>query len=231
MFRLSDPPVIVTQHEHARFAGMLAAHWGNERLDPPAINRASFIAGVSLHDWHYGLIDVYPLDDLEPPTPDRSATWLQIARLGCEMTLDDPVAEAIAKRHLLRLIGDDQDPQALEMRDQLEIALGELCQEGRISRADLDWQDRITALCDRLAYDLFRTPKPESSGEVYRQVGSAEQVRIHYAIEIGSRISMDPWPFDSPSLRHTMLTYARDGYPESLRPHTLEIAVEPMAGA
>ena len=54
MFKSKQRAIVITQHEHGRLAGMLAANWGNARFAKPSINFDSFVKGVTFHDRGYG---------------------------------------------------------------------------------------------------------------------------------------------------------------------------------
>jgi hypothetical protein len=52
MFKSKVRPIAIPQYEHGRLTGTLAAMWGNDDIDRPVIDFASFVRGVALHDWH-----------------------------------------------------------------------------------------------------------------------------------------------------------------------------------
>ena len=84
MFLSRTRPVIITQHEHSRLAGICASFWGNESFDRPDLDSTAFVRAVTLHDWQYGLLDNLPI--MGAPAVD----WLDITRRGVEYRFDNP---------------------------------------------------------------------------------------------------------------------------------------------
>jgi hypothetical protein len=195
MFRSRRRDVVFPQMEHAAFAAGIALQW-RERPDLPF---DSFIRGVALHDRGYG-----ELDEDEIITVEQSR-WLGIQRRGFGARDDDPIVDLIVSLHVARLVGDD-DPS---LRDGLPALL---------ARADVDEAtaaaaDRITNVCDHIAFDVcFEQPEETS-------------VRgVRFAYDGSNRVTVDPWPFVPEQFGVLLVGYTADGYPR-----TLDRVVEPVA--
>lgn len=228
MFRLQDPDVVVPQSEHGRLAGMIALHWGNESFARPPIDFDSFVAGVMLHDWHYGPSDEFPLDDLEPTPRDsqRWRSWLDLAKRGEASTFDDPIAEAVAKRHLVRLLDGEDDPEAIELSHRLDQRVDRLCGFAGIERRDVDAADSIVRVCDRLAFDVFRQSPDRDTIDVCSDFDGARSVTLRYSMSVGSRIVLDQWPLTCDSLQIGLLSFRRETYPRELTPAVLCLSID-----
>ena len=198
MFRSRARPAVFPQSEHARLAGAIALEWA-ERPDVPW---DSFVAGVALHDRGYGELDA---EDLDTVGDDR---WLDIQRRGLEPRRADPVTDLVVGLHIRRLVshgGDTRefDPLLRRLRDAAGL------DEETASEAD-----RITATCDRIAFD-FCLEEPSSG----------ESNGIAYALDGRGSIVLDPWPLAVPLLSGLVLAFEADGYPERLAPVVVPYSV------
>jgi hypothetical protein len=228
MFRLHAPPIVVTQNEHARLAAALARRWGNDDFDRPALDFESFVHGVFVHDWHYGLVDELPLDDLGGPWgPAEEATWRTITARAAEIRFADPVADVVAKMHTRRLLEGDDDAESADIAARLDRAIAARLPETGCERAVFEWADRITRFCDIVAYDFFRRQHIDRPIPVCARVGSMAETPLEFTVGIGRRISVDPWPFSMPSFTGVLTAYERSVYPDELRPVPLRYVVEP----
>ncbi len=211
MFISKRRPVAVPQSEHQKLAGTLALLWGNEAFDRPPIAFDSFVKGVGLHDRAYGYLDNLPIGGV----PEE--VWLQTTQSGFALAWDDPAAEAIAKIHLQRLTTYGRAPArqaaAAEMAQAVQVHL----QQHNLDTRTFARIDRITQLCDNIAFDFcFEVPN-EGSVQVYRRWDSDEEVELHYRID-GPAIAVAPWPFAVPSHRGYVVAYELEGYPHRLEP-------------
>jgi len=198
MFRSRARPVVFPQAEHARLAGAIALEWA-ERPDVPW---DSFVAGVALHDRGYGELDA---DDLESVADER---WLDIQRRGLEPRGADPVTDLVVGLHIRRLVSHGGDTREF---DPL------LCRLRAAAGLDADTAaaaDRITATCDRIAFD-FCLEEPSSG----------ESNGIAYALDGRGSIVLDPWPLAVPLLSGLVLAFEADGYPERLAPVVVPYSV------
>ena len=98
MFKSKVRPIVISQYEHGRLAGTLAAMWGNDDFDKPVIDFTSFVWGVTLHDWHYGVVDNVPIGEA------NEADWLAMVRKGVDHWFDDPITDIVTKLHMRRLL-------------------------------------------------------------------------------------------------------------------------------
>lgn len=219
VFRSKIHNRILPQMEHSRLAGMLAWHWGNEAFDRPAIDFASFARGVTLHDWHYGMLDNSPLGETS------RKQWMAIARAGVDMTYDDPVTDIVTKYHLRRLIGEPGDGEVAALLGRLEDRISQRMAETSGKPADFAWADRITRLCDSIAFDFGFTHIGGQTRPVCPRRGSMETTDLTYEITSGSSIYLTPWPFSVASFSEQVITFAREGYPDRLEPVVVQVTV------
>ena len=144
MFKSKVRPIIIPQYEHGRLAGTLAAMWGNNDFDRPVIDFESFVRGVALHDWHYGVIDNSPIGEA------NEADWLAMVRKGVEYWFDDPMADIVAKLHLKRLLSGRNTSETEILINRIELRITERLPQTRFSRQQFEWADIITCFCDQL---------------------------------------------------------------------------------
>lgn len=227
MFRLEDPFVVVTQQEHARLAARMAAEWGNADFDRPPFDFGSFVEGVTLHDWHFGFFDTFPLDDLDGgvKTTERQREWLEIAERGLGLAFDDPVAEVVAKRHLLRLVSSEDIPEARAVADRLRGALAGAIPEAGLTEDAVEFADGVTKLCDGAAFHVFRIGTGSYWTTLRARGHDPEPTRVTVTIDTGARVTIDPWPFGCAPFACDLLAFERGGYPGTLAPRTLRIEV------
>jgi hypothetical protein len=83
--------------------------------------------------------------------------------------------------HVRRLVGGDAE---------MDAAIPHLCERAGVSLADAEAADRVTAVCDGIAFDV--------------------------CFEGLREIEVDPWPFARPELEVLLVGYRADGYPERL---------------
>lgn len=201
MFRSKRRPVVYPQAEHARMAGAIAAAWRPEAIPLPF---DSFVRGVTLHDRGYGELDD---DELGALAPER---WAEIQTRGFRARSGDDVTDLIVALHIRRLIGDDvEHPARAALAREIDEALGDVPAEARAA-------DRVTELCDRLAFAFC-----------FEEAASGEVGGIDYAYDGGERIALDPWPLASTALRGVVGGFAADRYPQRLEPVVALYAVEP----
>lgn len=230
MFRINDLEVVVPQREHARLAGLIAAQWGNERFAPPALDAASFIAGVTLHDWHFGDLDTLPLDTLEEILAGsaRRAQWIEVTRRASDSIGAGGDAECVAKHHVRRLLdGVDTEP-AREIRRALDDSIAALINESTHSAEDFRWADRLTRVCDLAAFDVFRDETRERRVGIPVRRGSFDEIELTVTNELARAIRFDPWPLSVGRLTAPILAFARAGYPDMVSPRVLMITIEPV---
>lgn len=221
MFKSKHRPLNITQYEHGRLAGMLAQHWGNEQFDRPALDQSSFVQGVALHDWHYGLVDEVAIGEAS------EAEWLTMVRRGVAQTFADPDTDIVTKLHLKRLLQGRDGAEIEALIAQIEAHIVSRLGETEFSRQQFEWADRITAFCDMLAFFFVFEAFGDYEQTVYAKRDSNEESRLTYSISKGGAVMVDPWPFAGPSLSGVIIAFERAGYPEKLVPQAIPYQLKP----
>lgn len=236
MFRSHRRAVVYSQYEHARLAGALAERWGNARFPRPALPFDAFVAGVALHDFGYGVLDEHPIGEM-----DRTERLATLAAL-VEARLADPVAEALALHHARRLIADND----AALTERCEARIVDLLARTGIDRAAYEAADRITDLCDSIAFHFCfehehagRVRVPASAGAADRsrrrdgdepsvEASGADGTRaIDWTVDAEGRVTLSPWPLAVPSLDVLVVAFEARGYPETLVPRAVPCEVRP----
>ncbi len=211
MFQSKQRPIAIPQSEHQKLAGTLALLWGNDSFDRPPVPFESFLAGIGLHDRAYAALDNLPIGGIE------EEEWLELTRRGFDMAWADPAADAIAKLHLQRLTGYGRGParqaQAAQMAQFLEAHL----QQHGLDAVVFRRIDRITDLCDSIAFDFCFEAPTEGSVRIYPRNDQDGEQEIHYRIADGM-IHVDPWPFAVSSHLGYLVGYQLQSYPDILEP-------------
>ncbi len=219
MFRSKIRPINLPQYEHAKLAGVLASHWGNADFPRPSIDFAGFVQGVTLHDWNYRLLDNLPI--LGMSDEER----LAIFRKGIAYHFADATTDIVVQLHLRRLLGWWGSAESQPLIDQIDERIAARVMETANTLSDFYRADTITNLCDIIAFHFGF--EAEKTGQVAVYVNESEKVDISYRIAPDEPICISPWPFDVPSFSGLLIAYARDGYPETLRPIVLPYFVRP----
>jgi hypothetical protein len=215
MFRSKVRPIIIPQYEHGRLSGTLAALWGNQDFDRPALDFASFVHGVTFHDWHYGLVDNLGIGEASQDE------WLDLVCKGVEYWFEDPVSDIVAKLHLQRLLQERDSPKITEFLKHIEARIIERLQQTRFSIEPFEWADRITACCDQIAFDFSFEIPIRASVKVFARRSAEEATDISYEIRQDGEIAVDPWPFGVDSFQGILTGYQVEGYPEKLMPEII----------
>jgi hypothetical protein len=211
MFRSKLHPTLITQAEHGKLAGALAFLWGNAHFDRPALAHSSFVAGVELHDRGYGFLD----NDGIGEAPEER--WMAITRTGFYQEFADPVAEMIIKLHLQRLVSYGDAPPRQALLAELAAASAAYAQQHGLDQTLFVRVDRITNLCDSIAFDFCFEQPTTGKVAVYPKNDRPEPVTIDYAVE-GDEIQVHPWPFAVASYHGHLIAYQQEGYPARLAP-------------
>jgi hypothetical protein len=214
MFISKRRPIAIPQFEHQKLAGTLALLWGNDDFDRPPIAFDSFVKGVGLHDRAYGPLDNLPIGGVS------EEVWLQTTQRGFAQSWDDPAAEAIAKCHLHRLTTYGRAPARQAAAAEMAQAVGAHLRQYTLDHQTFARIDRITQLCDNIAFDFCFEALDEGTVGVYRRWDTDEEVELHYRID-GPAITVVPWPFAVPSHRGYLVAYELEGYPDRLEPVVL----------
>jgi hypothetical protein len=216
VFRSKVRSIIIPQYEHGRLAGTFASVWGNKDFERPVIDFASFVQGVALHDWHYGIIDNVAIGEA------AEADWLEMVRSGANYWFNDPITDIVAKLHLKRLLNGRDLPGIDELVNLIEFRIAERLSQTRFSRKQFEWADRITEYCDQLAFDFSFEEPVKASRAVFAKENSDEEIPITYEIKPGGEIMVDPWPFSVDEFHGIITGYYQTGYPEMLTPEIIQ---------
>ncbi len=98
----------------------------------------------------------------------------------------------------------------------MTAALPELHRAAGVGESDAAEADRITDLCDRVAFD-FCVEGP-ASGRV---------AGIEYTVDGYGGITLDPWPLRPSSVGGIILGFRDEGYPDVLEPVVVPFDVRP----
>lgn len=216
MFRSRRRPVVFPQAEHARLAGMIALAWGNDRFARPPLPFGAFVRGVTLHDRGYGQLDA---DGIGEVPADR---WVAIQEASFAPHGEDAVADLVVALHVQRLVsGNDQAVSAA-----MKAALPELHRAAGVDESDAAEADRITDLCDGIAFD-FCVEDPGSGRVAVAPARGAEPVAVAYAVDGHGEITLDPWPLGPAGISGIVLAFEADGYPDRIEPVVVPFHVRP----
>lgn len=224
MFSSKQRPIVVPQWEHQNLAGMLALHWGNAAFATPPIPRASFVAGVALHDRAYGPLDNLPIGGIP------EADWLALTQAGFAMAWADPAADLIVKLHLQRLAGYSPTPERQAAAAAMAEAISAHATHHGLDLEIFHRLDRITNLCDRIAFDFCFEAPENGSVSIFPRNDDATEIPISYH-SAGEDIRIDPWPFSVTAIRGYLIGYQQEGYPARLEPVLLPYHVMPAEKA
>ena len=219
MFKSKVRSINIPQYEHGRLAGTFALLWGNDDFDQPALDFASFVRGVALHDWHYGIIDNLPIGEA------KEADWLATARQGVAYWFDDPITDIVAKLHLKRLLARHGSAETDELANQIELRIAERMPHTLFARAQFEWADKITCFCDQLAFDFSFEEPVEDRLSVFSEQNTHQDTSIAYSIKPGGKVQVGPWPFSVDSFSGIITGYQQAGYPDKLTPEIIHFQV------
>lgn len=224
MFKSKLRPVATPQWEHQTLAGALALLWGNDNFDRPPVPTASLVTGIGLHDRAYGPLDNLPIGEI--PQDD----WIALTRRGFDMTWDDALADAIAKTHLHRLMTYGRAPTRQRQAAQMADRLAEHIDRHQLDAAVLARIDRITDLCDSIAFDFCFEAPAEGSVLIFPRNDREDELPVHYRVA-GGTIELDPWPLSAPTHTGYLVAYQLAGYPATLEPVILPYFLRPATPA
>jgi hypothetical protein len=222
MFKSKRRPIAVPQWEHQKLAGTLALLWGNADVERPSVPVESFVMGIGLHDRAYGPLDNLPIGAI----PEEE--WLALTRSGFEMTWADPIADLITKMHLQRLTSYGSAPARQAMAAEMTQAIQAQLQRQGFDVTTFERIDRITNLCDRIAFDFCFEAPAEGEVHIFPRNDRDDQIAIHYRI-VGRTIAVDPWPFGIDGHAGYLVGYLLDGYPAVLEPVLVPYSLRQLA--
>jgi hypothetical protein len=223
MFKSKVRPIVVPQYEHGKLAGSLAALWGNDDFARPVIDFTSFVRGVTLHDWGYGVVDNLPIGQVD------EAEWLKVIRKGAEHRFDDPITDIVARLHLKRLLKLRVSPGREELVRLIEKMVEEQLNETHFVIEQFEWADKITRFCDQVAFDFSFEEPTEYALPVYTKADASEEATLTYKIKPGGEIWVDPWPFSVSAYSGIIIGYRQEGYPDRLQPEVINFHLRAFA--
>jgi Protein of unknown function (DUF3891) len=218
VFRSRRRPVVFPQLEHARLAAAIALAW-DDGVAPVPLPRESFVAGVALHDRGYGEHDA---DEIWAVPKDR---WLEIQRRGFTPVGDDAVVDLVVGMHVRRLVSHRSDESARRALAEMDAALVALRDDAGLREEDAAAADRITDLCDRVAFDFCH--EQPASGVVSVAAGDGRSTPLEYEIDGQGNVVLDPWPLRPRTVAGFVLGYAAEGYPGRLEPVVTRFTLAP----
>jgi hypothetical protein len=212
MFKSRTRSILFTQFEHGRLAGTIAQAWGNEDFDRPALDFPAFVAGVTLHDWGYGIMDNLSIG--EAPEDE----WLDVIRKNVEKRYDHATTDIVVKLHLRRLLGFYSSPEREELIAQIDERVEDRLEESEATLDVYQRADKITQLCDMISFAFCFESAGQLTYEVFSRQDSAETVDVTFEVKPGGQVIVEPWPFSVPIIAGVMYAFKRQGYPEDLKP-------------
>ena len=215
MFRSKKRDIIFTQFEHGKLAGHLAQHWGNTQFSQPNIPIVSFVSGITLHDFGYGMLDTHSIGNMS--NKERRQTLTNMIHVQ----LPDPIADLIGKYHTLRLI------RWLKNADLEQACLAKI--DATLSQIDIPHEifqrvDRITNLCDSIAFAFCFEKAAAGQVAVFKNFTEENLTPISYQIR-GSHITVDPWPFSTDAIHSSIIAFHSNTYPHKLKPILVPFSV------
>lgn len=210
MFISTRRAIVIPQSEHLKLAGALAQLWGNAEFELPPLPRLSVVTGIALHDRAFGY-----LDDLPVGMEVDDTRWLPMTRDGFYMPCADPVADLIARHHLLRLVSGRDTPPRRALAEEMCDAMRQQIERHGLEAGLLSQVDRMTKFCDFVAFDFCFEKAAEGQVELFAAYTSARTQAVRYRIA-GGEIILDPWPLHVAEYEGYLVGYQQDGYPQRL---------------
>jgi hypothetical protein len=220
MFRSARRDIVFPQLEHARLAAAIAVVWGNETFAPPPVERQTFVTGVALHDRGYAPFDH---DGIGEVAPER---WLEIQRESFRPRGQEPLVDLIVAMHIHRLVLGSRSADAAA---EFAARLPALRDAAGLSEAEAAATDRLTNVCDRIAFDFCFEERTEGGLQMPTRSGN-ETICVRYRVDGDGTVTIEPWPLDVPRLDGVLVAYRALGYPTVLEPEIVPYVVRPDAG-
>jgi hypothetical protein len=214
MFKSKRRPIVIPQSEHLRLVGALALLWGNDDFDLPPVERSAMIAGMALHDRGYGLLDNYPIGEM------NDKEWQEIARRSFSMVSSDLNTDTIIKYHIRRLSSYSNTDERKALTAEFSGVIDEQLKSHNLSKQVFDRIDRITELTDNISFAFCFDVPDSGKVSIFPRNGEATEVSVQYKVENGV-IHVAPWPFSVHQYEGYIFAYPLDGYPERLDPFIL----------
>jgi hypothetical protein len=212
--------ILVTQNDHAKLAGVLAAHWGNEEFEAP-VPYQSVVRAAMFHDFGWSRYETQPFfDEASGKTPSyrqvrNDRPQLEALQWGLDWVAGiDPYAGFLVSKHRTGLwqgrYGVIANPPAIERgtlppdiqqfikeneRRQESYERGTDAEELKINYRLLQTWDYLS-----LHFCTERTPGDFVIEPVPNGYSDESGTRLELARGLGKRITVTPFPFSQPVL-------------------------------
>jgi len=226
MFKSSSRDLIVPQSEHARLAGLMAFHWGNQNFAKSNLPFESFVKGVAFHDRGYPRLDNFPINGM----PENE--WLKILKQGAELDYSDLEANVIILMQIRRVALYNRTPEREKFANEITLKIDKLIAQSFYLEEDFLFADQITAFCDSVSYqfcfeqssklELELRAKPED-----KEASKIKVSKIKVQFEKNGLVKISPWPFSIKNLSGYLNAYASSTYPDKLDPSILSFSISP----
>jgi hypothetical protein len=192
--------------------------WGNDKFDPPSIGLTTLTIGISHHHQGYGHLDMI---DFKKVNPNKIVS---ILRRDCLTTTGNVNADLVNLYHQLRLtdrrlIKVGASPQLEDLRRWINKQIEERLSKSAHEAGDFLWSDRITDICDRIAFLYCSGGTHEEEISVYQAKDKESAVPVK--ITVADSVMVQPWPFKISLLSRDVIGYHEASYPDSLVPAIL----------
>ncbi len=206
MFRSRRREIVVPQAEHARLAGHIAGHWGNDDISAPGIGRERLALAVALHDRGYPDMDTLPIGEIS------TERWIETLARGAAMEHPDPVVDLVALAHIRRLLSGRNDPASAALIRYVDGLIGERLPLSGLTRDTLGKIDEITRSCDMISFWL--SFEMEGHGLFPLSWHRSDEVRfMEVTVEACGEVRISPWPLSVDELNGELRGYQAAGYP------------------
>jgi hypothetical protein len=129
----------------------------------------------------------------------------------------DPISVLITKLHLKRLASYGSAPARQALTAEMAQAIQAKMDRHSLDAATFERIDRITNLCDHIAFDFCFEVPAEGEVRIFPRNDRDDEIRVGYHIE-GGTIRVNPWPFGADSHTGYVVGYQLEGYPTKLEP-------------
>jgi hypothetical protein len=136
------------------------------------------------------------------------------------MTWADPTADLIAKLHLKRLTSYGHAPARQALAAEMAQAIQANIERHGLDATIFERIDRITNLCDRIAFDFCFEAPAEGNVRIFPRNNRDAEMTVRYQVRDGT-IEVNPWPFGVESHSGYLIGYQLQGYPAALEPVTV----------
>jgi hypothetical protein len=119
--------------------------------------------------------------------------------------------------HLKRLASYGNAPARQALTAEMAQTIQAQIQRHSLDASTFERIDRITELCDSIAFDFCFEAPAEGEVRIFPRNDRDEEVAVGYRIEDGT-IPVDPWPFGVESHTGYLVGYQLEGYPTVLEP-------------